>query len=75
MGKYHLKDRGAKPGLFYVLALSKRPGLLLEVGFISNESELRKIISPKFQKVYAKSIVDGINSYLLTLERPGPALF
>jgi N-acetylmuramoyl-L-alanine amidase len=35
--KYGLKDRGIRPGLFYVLALTKRPGILLEVGFISNE--------------------------------------
>ena len=33
--KYGIHSRGIKPGLFYVLALSKRPGVLLEVGFIS----------------------------------------
>ena len=40
-----MKDRGVKPGLFFVLALSKRPGVLLEMGFMSNPKELRKISS------------------------------
>ena len=34
--KHHLKDRGIRPGLFYVLALAQRPSVLLEVGFLSN---------------------------------------
>ena len=41
--KFNLKDRGIKPGLFYVLALSKRPGVLIEAGFMSNKKEIKKI--------------------------------
>ena len=44
--KYKIKDRGVKPGLFYVLALSKRPSILLEVGFLSHQKERQKIIVP-----------------------------
>lgn len=65
--KFKLKDRGAKPGLFYVLALSKRPGVLIEAGFMSNSRELNKIRSSKYLESYAKSIADGIIDYLKTL--------
>ena len=64
--RYGIKDRGIKPALFYVLALSKRPAVLLEVGFLSNEDEVRKILSPTFQKNYAQAVVKGIKQYLYT---------
>ncbi len=60
---FRMKDRGIKPGLFYVLALSKRPGVLLEAGFVSNSKELKKITSDKFLHEYANSVVEGINDY------------
>ena len=58
-----MKDRGIKPGLFFVLALSKRPGVLLEMGFMSNPKELRKISSSTFQERYADAIVAGVEKY------------
>ena len=66
--KFNLKDRGIKPGLFYVLALSKRPSLLLEVGFISNQIELEKIKSIEFQKKYASAVAEGIIKYHQSLK-------
>jgi N-acetylmuramoyl-L-alanine amidase len=62
--KYKLKDRGIKAGLFYVLVLAKRPGLLIEVGFISNAKELRLMLTPSFQNRYAKAVARGISSYI-----------
>lgn len=61
---FKLKDRGIKPGLFYVLAMAKRPGILLEVSFISNPKELRKILTPSFQEKYSDGVAEGIISYL-----------
>ena len=58
-----IKDRGIKPGLFFVLALSKRPGVLLEMGFLSNPKELRKIRSRVFQEQYASAVVKGVEDY------------
>ena len=66
-GKFNITNRGVKPGLFYVLALSKRPGVLLEVGFISNKDELKKMASASFQEAYAKSVSDAIEKYLATI--------
>jgi N-acetylmuramoyl-L-alanine amidase len=56
-------DRGMKPGLFYVLALSKRPSVLLEVGFMSNTKDLQLINGEKFRKNYLEGIVQGVERY------------
>lgn len=62
--KYGLPSRGVKPGLFFVLALSKRPGVLLEVGFISTLKDRQRMMNPKFQEDYASAVVRGIEKYL-----------
>jgi N-acetylmuramoyl-L-alanine amidase len=59
-----IDDRGIKPGLFYVLALSKRPGLLVEVGFVSNPDELHKVNEEKFMNNLAKAISSGVMSFI-----------
>ncbi|PIP94849.1 MAG: N-acetylmuramoyl-L-alanine amidase [Bdellovibrio sp. CG12_big_fil_rev_8_21_14_0_65_39_13] len=61
---FGLVNRGIKPGLFYVLALAKRPAILLEVGFISNEKELKRLMTKEFQRRYAKAVAKGIADYL-----------
>ncbi len=61
---YKVIDRGVKPGLFYVLALSKRPGLLVEAGFISNPGELHTINQEKYLKDLARAIAAGVQAYL-----------
>lgn len=57
-------NRGVKPGLFYVLALSKRPGLLVEVGFVSNQEELKKINDDRFLQKMAKGISAGVMTFI-----------
>lgn len=61
---HKLTDRGVKPGLFYVLALSKRPGLLIEAGFVSNSNELKRINQDLYLDDLAKAISDGVIKYL-----------
>ena len=63
MAEFKISARGVKPGLFYVLALAKRPSLLLEVGFMSNARELDKMMSIPFQEAYASSVMAGIERY------------
>lgn len=62
--KHRIEDRGVKPGLFYVLALSKRPALLIEVGFMSNKDELAKVSSERFLDDMAQAISDGVFRYI-----------
>jgi N-acetylmuramoyl-L-alanine amidase len=59
-----MTDRGVKPGLFYVLALSKRPGLLLEAGFVSNQKELKQIHQEEFMERYAQGVALGIIDFI-----------
>ncbi|MBT3235554.1 MAG: N-acetylmuramoyl-L-alanine amidase [Bdellovibrionales bacterium] len=66
--KYKMRDRGVKGGIFYVLALTKIPAALLEVGFISNAQETAIIRSGNFQQEYAAAIVAGIDSYFMKLK-------
>ena len=69
LGGFGVRDRGVRPGLFHVLALSQRPSVLLEVGFMSNPGELERISSPEFQEAYAKAVARGVAAYL---EEGGP---
>jgi N-acetylmuramoyl-L-alanine amidase len=66
MRNYKMTDRGVKPGLFYVLALSKRPGLLIEAGFVSNSRELNKIHQDKYLDDLARAISEGILAFIKT---------
>lgn len=61
---HKIADRGIKPGLFYVLALSKRPGLLVEAGFVSNPNELKKLNEEKYLDDLARGISNGILSFI-----------
>jgi N-acetylmuramoyl-L-alanine amidase len=75
--EYKMVNRGVKPGLFYVLALAKRPAILLEVGFLSNQSELAKIRGSAFQDKYAEAVALGVENYLKSRspDKKGPSLF
>ena len=73
--KYGVRDRGIKPGLFYVLALSKRPGVLIEAGFMSNPKEIFTIKSKKYLDAYASAIAKGVMNYLNSLPKKEVPLF
>ncbi len=62
--KFTMPSRGVRPGLFYVLALSKRPGVLLEVGFLSTLKDRQKLMDEKYQNDYAFAVVRGIENYI-----------
>jgi N-acetylmuramoyl-L-alanine amidase len=68
--KYKIPSRGIKPGLFFVLALSKRPGVLLEVGFLSTKKERMRMMDAKFQNDYANSVVKGIIKFIKMRQKP-----
>lgn len=62
--QHRIDDRGVKPGLFYVLALSKRPGLLVEAGFVSNPGELKKVNEEKYLNDLARGISAGVLAFI-----------
>ncbi|MCR8642214.1 N-acetylmuramoyl-L-alanine amidase [Paenibacillus sp. N1-5-1-14] len=58
------RDRGVGYGDYKVLRDNKAPSVLLELGFISNVDDEKRIKSNLFQTHAAKSITDGIISFL-----------
>lgn len=58
------KDRGIceRPEL-YVLKHTKMPAVLLELGFISNENERKKLFDSKYQDDITNAIYSGILAY------------
>ena len=56
-------DRSAKYARFYVIRNCKLPSILVEGGFVSNESERNRMKSAWFRESIAQGIVDGIQRY------------
>lgn len=56
-------DRGAEVNDYRVLNVSKRPGLLIELGFISNVQEEINIQSYHYQKNISSGIIQGLQHY------------
>lgn len=63
------KDRGVRHARFAVLKDIKAPGILLEVGYLSNSSEERKLSSNNYQNKLVRSIYNGIARYHRELVR------
>ncbi len=65
-----LPNRGAKSDhVLYkhglaVLRDSAVPAVLVEMGFINNDQDRRKLVSDEFQQSVAQAIFDGIRSYV-----------
>jgi len=59
-----VRDGGAKPAPFYVLVGASRPSILVEVGYITNSKERKRLFMPEYQEQIAKGIVTGVSRYL-----------
>lgn len=59
-------DRGVRPGPYWVLmrATSNMPTVLVELGFITNPDEERRLRDPGHQRVMARAIAGAIRRYL-----------
>ena len=60
-------NRGAKFGRFYMTRDSEFPAILLETGFVSNQSEYYKLITTSYQKTIASRIASSIKSFLSSM--------
>ncbi len=56
-------DRGVKRASFAVLRETSIPSILVELGFIDNQDEVKKIKTNEYQEKLADGIVDGIVEY------------
>lgn len=66
-----LKNLGVKEGPFYVLHGADMPSILVEVGFLTNRKESRRLSKPDYLYRLASSIAEGIHKYL---QDKGPSI-
>ena len=59
------KDRGTKPGPFWVLvgATGHMPAVLVELGFITNSNDVQKLTDAAYQERLAVALADAIEEY------------
>jgi N-acetylmuramoyl-L-alanine amidase len=62
-------DLGVKRGPFLVLFQADMPAILVEVGFVSNAAEGRRLASRDFARAAAEGIADGVSAYREQQER------
>jgi N-acetylmuramoyl-L-alanine amidase len=63
--KFNVVDRGIKKSIFRLLLRSSVPAALVEVGFITNEKEIKHLSSDYYQNFIAKGICKGIQHSLM----------
>ena len=60
----HIKDLGVRQGPFHVLWNATMPSVLVEVAFISNRREEKRLADKNFQNRSAAAIAKGVGNYL-----------
>jgi len=62
---YHsAKDLGVKQAPFYVLIGAEMPAVLVEMGFITNPTERKRLTNKKYLDNIADGIVSGVEEYI-----------
>ena len=69
-GKRYKKIRnlGVKQAPFYVLIGAQMPAVLVEVGFLSNRTERKRLMNKAYQERLAAGICDGIKRYIESID-------
>jgi N-acetylmuramoyl-L-alanine amidase len=62
-------NRGIKMAEFAVFKPRACPGILVELGFISNDAEAKKLADKNFQTKIVKGLVDGVAKYDKNLKK------
>ena len=76
-----LVNRGVKQAGFFVLGGAAMPAILIEIGFLTNPKEERKLATPEYREATARAIFAGLSEYKrrhdqrmrAALTRPGRA--
>ena len=61
------RNRGVKHAPFVVLIGTKVPSVLIEIGFLSNSTEGRKLVNKAYQRKIVRAIADGIERYVMNI--------
>ena len=66
----NIKGRGVFQAPFMVLLKARMPALLVEMGFITNTRECRRLKRGQYQEQMAQALTSGILSYLASAPSP-----
>jgi len=58
-----IPNRGVKQAGFYVLGGAAMPAILIEIGFVTNPREERRLRNPKYRDDIARAIFSGLTEY------------
>ena len=61
----NVRDSGVREGPFWVLVGTQMPSVLVEVGFISNPAEAKRLVSANYRKKFALGMANGIERYFI----------
>ncbi|MEA1917729.1 MAG: N-acetylmuramoyl-L-alanine amidase [Campylobacterota bacterium] len=61
----NVRDGGVREGPFWILVGAQMPAVLVEVGFISNPREAKRLINKKYQGYIANGLADGVVRYFM----------
>jgi N-acetylmuramoyl-L-alanine amidase len=59
----NLVNRGVKQAAFYVLGGAAMPAILIEIGFLTNPKEEKKLATPAYRESVARAIYAGLAEY------------
>lgn len=65
---YPITDHGIREAPFYVLMGARMPAVLVELGYMSNQTEFRRLRNSHYQNHLADGIVAGIEAYKKKIE-------
>lgn len=63
-GYNHIKNRGVNEALFFVLLKTQMPAVLVEISYLTNPRECKRLLNEKYQDALCEGIVIGIKKYL-----------
>ncbi|WP_187170530.1 N-acetylmuramoyl-L-alanine amidase [Salidesulfovibrio onnuriiensis] len=67
--KYRLKDMGVREAPFYVLMGATMPSVLVELGYLTNYTENKRLQSETYLTYLARGLVKGVMAYKAQIER------
>lgn len=67
--KHKVGDHGVRSAPFYVLMGAKMPAILVELGYVTNAAEAKRLQSDDYLRLQAQGLAKGILAYKRNIER------
>ncbi|KUG29196.1 n-acetylmuramoyl-l-alanine amidase [hydrocarbon metagenome] len=69
VSRWKTRDRGTHEAPFYVLMGARMPAVLVELGYITNSEDAKRLASDKYLEALAQGMVNGLVAYKQRIER------